>query len=116
VPSVPRLPNGEIDMTAMWLMNMDATRAILYWSDLYRPHDFVGRPNPRAAEAVDLLRKPSYKMGWMGYAHCRICKESLGTHDFSAHGFVWPEKAEHYILAHGLWIPDLDDLLAAAKI
>jgi hypothetical protein len=54
-------------------------------------------------------------MGYMGWADCRICGERLGTRDFFGHGFVWPEKADHYVLAHGVWTPDCDELLAAVR-
>lgn len=111
----PLLPNGKIDYHALWLMALGATREILFWSKTYRPHDFINRPNPRADIAVQILRNPKNKMGYMGFALCRICDAHLGSHDFAAHGFVWPQGAEHYIIAHQLWIPELDDLIAAAN-
>lgn len=54
-------------------------------------------------------------MGYMGWADCRICGERLGTRDFFGHGFVWPEKAEHYVLVHRVWTKECDDLLAAVR-
>src|SRR5512135_3486716 len=54
-------------------------------------------------------------MGYMGYAECRICKERLGTRDFFGYGFVWPEKADHYVLVHKVWTKECDELLAAVR-
>jgi hypothetical protein len=54
-------------------------------------------------------------MGYMGFAECRICGERLGTRDFFGHGFVWPEKADHYVLVHSVWTKECDELLAAVR-
>ena len=54
-------------------------------------------------------------MGYMGWADCRICGERLGTRDFFGHGFVWPEKADHYALVHRVWTKECDELLAAVR-
>lgn len=54
-------------------------------------------------------------MGYMGFAECRICGEHLGTRDFFGHGYVWPEKADHYILVHKVWTADCDALLAVLR-
>ena len=50
----------------------------------------------------------------MGFANCRICGANLGSRDVTAFGFVWPEKAEHYILDHDVWTPDCMRLLQRA--
>lgn len=49
-------------------------------------------------------------MGYMGWADCRICGDRLGTRDFFGHGFVWPEKADHYVLEHDVWTPECAEL------
>lgn len=54
-------------------------------------------------------------MGYMGWADCRICGERLGTRDFFGHGFIWPEKADHYVLSHKVWTKDCDEMLAAVR-
>lgn len=54
-------------------------------------------------------------MSYMGWADCRICGERLGTRDLFGHGFVWPEKADHYVLVHGVWTTECDEMLAAAR-
>ena len=65
--------------------------------------------SPENPEGGDVL------MGYMGWADCRICGVQLGTQDLGRFGFVWPEGCEHYILAHDVWVPGLDFLLAAAR-
>lgn len=52
---------------------------------------------------------------YMGHANCRICGLELGSADLTGWGFMWPEKAEHYILVHLVWTPDCDRLLQAVR-
>jgi hypothetical protein len=54
-------------------------------------------------------------MSYMGWADCRICGERLGTSDFFGHGFMWPEKADHYVLIHKVWTKECDEMLAAVR-
>lgn len=54
-------------------------------------------------------------MSYMGWADCRMCGEHLGTRDFFGHGFVWPEKADHYVLIHEVWTRECTELLAAVR-
>jgi hypothetical protein len=54
-------------------------------------------------------------MGYMGWADCRICGDRLGTRDLFGHGFVWPEKADHYVLVHKVWTKECDEMLAAVR-
>jgi hypothetical protein len=54
-------------------------------------------------------------MGYMGWADCRICGARLGTQDLFGHGFVWPEKADHYVLVHKVWTPECDEMLAVVR-
>jgi hypothetical protein len=54
-------------------------------------------------------------MSYMGWADCRICGKRLGTRDFFGHGFVWPEKADHYLTSHKVWTPECDEMLAAVR-
>jgi hypothetical protein len=54
-------------------------------------------------------------VSYMGWADCRMCEERLGTRDLFGNGFVWPEKAEHYVLVHGVWTRECDELLAAVQ-
>ncbi len=50
-----------------------------------------------------------------GHATCRVCGEELGSKDLFGHGFVWPEKADHYVLAHRVWTPGCDEMLAVLR-
>ena len=54
-------------------------------------------------------------MSYLGYANCRICGEQLGTRDFFGYGFVWPEKAEHYVINHHVWTKECDEMLIAVR-
>jgi hypothetical protein len=47
----------------------------------------------------------------MGWASCRICGAQLGSMDLTRFGFVWPEKAEHYVVAHDVWTPECSEIL-----
>jgi len=49
------------------------------------------------------------------WAICRMCGRPLGTRDFFGHGFVWPEGAAHYVVAHQVWTPECDEMLAAIR-
>ena len=65
-----------------------------------------GPSNPRGGSVL---------MGYMGFAECRICGERLGTRDLFGYGYIWPEKAEHYILNHKVWTPDCTEMLQAVR-
>ena len=54
-------------------------------------------------------------ISYMGWADCRICGARLGTRDFTNYGFVWPEKADHYVALHKVWTPECSELLAAVR-
>lgn len=56
-----------------------------------------------------------YGLAYMGWADCRICGERLGTRDMIGLGFIWPEKAEHYITHHNVWTRECDDFLIALR-
>lgn len=57
----------------------------------------------------------SYGMAYMGWADCRICGAKLGTRDMFGYGFIWPEKAEHYVLEHKVWTPECEQFLRAVQ-
>ena len=69
---------------------------------------------PRAdrEELARVLQRGDVGTAYMGWADCRICGRQLGTRDFFGYGFLWPEKAEHYVLEHDVWTPECD---AAAR-
>ena len=54
-------------------------------------------------------------MSYLGWADCRICGARLGTRDFYGNGFVWPERADHYLVAHQVWTPECDEMLAVVR-
>jgi hypothetical protein len=94
---------------------------MMYWSDALgeRPHDHVRRDVPDAhRRAVAFILKHGKdahpETQAMGWASCRICGVNLGSRDMTAFGFVWPEKAEHYVTAHGVWTPECSAILQRA--
>lgn len=94
---------------------------MLYWGDSLgaRPHDHVRRDVPDLARRqVALVLQNGTDahpgVGLRGSANCRICGEPLGSGNLTAFGFVWPEKADHYVLVHGVWTPECSQLLHAA--
>jgi hypothetical protein len=99
--------------------------ALLGIKALPRPQDFIRNDIPyddRQTVAKALALRSTMNptggevlMGYMGWSDCRICNERLGTRDLFGYGFIWPEKAEHYILNHNVWTPDCDALLAAVR-
>ena len=91
---------------------------MLYWGSAIgdRPQDFVRHD----VTAID-RRSIAFVLGKgddahpemqaLGWADCRICGAQLGSGDLTKFGFVWPEKAEHYVLVHGVWTPECSALL-----
>ena len=82
-----------------------------------QPKDHVRRDVPRAdrEELARVLQRGDVGTAYMGWADCRICGRQLGTRDFFGYGFLWPEKAEHYVLEHDVWTSECDELLAAVR-
>jgi len=97
---------------------------IMYWSQGKRPEDYedaAGYIEPeRRRWVIETLKTSPTVEEWRGGAGCRLCRvyhntsTLLGHRDLGAFGFVWPEGAEHYIIEHGVWHPDLDALYEAA--
>lgn len=103
------------------LSDLGSEDRLFFWSPSKRPQDFQSTPRwkvtpARRAELVKLLMHGNVLMSYMGHADCRICGAELGFRDLGDFGLVWPEKAEHYVLEHGVWLPDCDKLLAAAAM
>lgn len=93
----------------------------MYWgaADGDRPQDSVDLNVPawRRQALVFILKNgvdahPDIRA--KGWASCRICGAMLGSMDLTRFGFVWPEKAEHYVLAHDVWTPECSLLLESA--
>lgn len=69
----------------------------------------------RVKRIVEFLTHPEFEMGYRGDARCRICKKMLGYRDFFRGKWCWPEMAEHYILEHNVWVPELDEILDGSE-
>jgi hypothetical protein len=82
-----------------------------------QPKEHVRRDIPRATreELARALQRGDALMAYKGSANCQICGEQLGSQDLFGHGFVWPEKAEHYVLVHDVWTKECAVLLAALR-
>lgn len=65
-----------------------------------------GPSNPRGGSVLE---------SYFGFAECRLCGERLGTRDLFGYGYIWPERAEHYILNHKVWTPDCTEMLQAVR-
>jgi len=87
-------------------------KPILYWSEKHCPQDYENCISSVSTEAVDrviaALRLGENVQQARGWANCRICEASLGSSDLSSNGFMWPSQAEHYVVEHGVWTPDLN--------
>ena len=87
----------------------DHVRRDVPWEDreaLGRALQLHSTMNPTGGHAL---------ISYFGFAECRICGEQLGARDLFGHGFVWPEKADHYVLVHGVWTKECDEMLAAVR-
>jgi hypothetical protein len=67
------------------------------------------------AELARALSRGTAVASYTGWANCRICDVQLGTKDLTGWGFIWPERAEHYITEHEVWTPECSRLLAAVR-
>ncbi len=94
-------------------------RKILFWEHApgQRPQDFVRHDIPRGKreQLATVLKHGRRGLQYRGWAECRICGKHLGSADVHGLGFMWPEKAEHYILVHDVWTPDCDALYAMMR-
>lgn len=125
-------------------MSGDAGRQLLYWDDEVddvmplvhalgvalgqrrgQPKDHV-RHDVRASDRLTLvsalqIRSAANPSGGAvlathaGWADCRLCGRHLGTRDFFGYGFIWPERADHYVLIHKVWTKECDEMLAAVR-
>ncbi len=95
---------------------------ILYWGVELgaRPQDHVRtdisrRYRHELAAVLGAGAESHPDIRYKGSATCRICGEQLGARDLHGHGYEWPEKAEHYVLAHDVWTPGCEALLQASR-
>lgn len=88
--------------------------AIGYWNSKFFQEDRFIWPQELVKDSVndDMLKLSSYlskgksAIAWKGYSSCRICKKLLGTCCLTDGVYIWPEKLEHYILEHKIYLPD----------
>lgn len=82
-----------------------------------RPEDCINPyvPLRKRQQVAKLLAAGAPIEKYFGHAHCRICGVELGHCDLAGYGFIWPEKAEHYVLEHDVWTPELDLFYNAAR-
>ena len=98
-------------------MRASPDKQILFWEHApgQRPQDFI-RPDISRAQRehlANILASGHRGAQCRGWAECRICGAHLGSADLHGYGFMWPEKAEHYLLKHDVWTPGCDALYAA---
>jgi hypothetical protein len=87
-----------------------------YWGDSEGLSDL---PCPQSLvrtgwQAHDLDRIAAYLRGghtfavWCGLAFCRFtgCGQVIGSRDLTDGEWVWPQGLEHYLLQHGVCLPD----------
>jgi hypothetical protein len=98
--------------------------AIGYWSYkwdfksiLPYPSDFIDETwdvNELQVVAAYIAKQPAVEH-WRGYSACRLCGEVLGSTCLSDGKFIFPEKFEHYLLAHKVRPPQafIDHVLRA---
>lgn len=89
---------------------------IMFWSEDLKPADCVDQnvPAEKREAIAKILTAGKVDAQYRGIAHCRMCRRMLGSADLTGHGFKWPQNAEHYVLKHGVWLPELDVLLQKA--
>ena len=72
-------------------------------------------PQDKRQELARALQDGNVLTTYRGCAACRICGVRLGSQDWFGYGFVWPQKAEHYVLMHDVWTKECDALLAVLR-
>ena len=89
-----------------------ARKRIMYWSHDKKPDDFVTDiPAEKKQKAIAVLSSGEPVKFWMGWANCKMCWTRLGTNCVGNDTHMWPEMAEHYVSAHNVWVPELDEII-----
>ena len=76
---------------------------------LVQPHHlinelwYVGKDKNKIVKYLDEGKDIA---SYMGKSKCRICQQSLGSHDLTDGRYLWPEKFSHYISEHNICLPD----------
>lgn len=56
---------------------------------------------------ADFLSRGFVARAYMGYSPCRLCGCDNGNLEFTDGVFVWPEGLRHYVVDHGVRLPDM---------
>ena len=87
--------------------------AVGYWNSKFfqedrfiYPHEIVSESKlPDMLKLADYVAKGNSAIAWKGYSACRICDKILGTRCLTDGAYIWPEKLEHYIVEHDIFLP-----------
>lgn len=86
--------------------------AVGYWNDkpfeerFIYPQEVVSEKKlPDMLKLADYVAKGNSAIAWKGYSACRICDKILGTRCLTDGAYIWPEKLEHYIVEHDIFLP-----------
>jgi hypothetical protein len=93
-------------------------KKILFWDENHKPQDFVNT-NVRELDRnriIDIMKRAVSTRRYKGFARCRICGDRLGASDMKWGKYVWPQKAEHYVEKHDVWVPEFNDIIEAADV
>ncbi len=55
---------------------------------------------------VSYLRMGFVARSFMGFSRCRFCGKENGNLELSDGHFVWPDGLAHYVVEHGVRLPD----------
>lgn len=87
----------------------DNLTPIFFWSDEHKPQDYIvsGIPALKRLALAGVLMGGEMIASYRGLAICRMpkCKYMIGSQDWEAFGYKYPNGCEHYVLYHNIWVP-----------
>jgi hypothetical protein len=93
-------------------------KKIFFWSDEHLPGNCItdAIPSLKRLALAGVLMGGDEVNSYRGLALCRMpkCGQFLGSQDLTAYGYMFPSRCEHYVLQHGVWLPECEDLLELA--
>lgn len=88
---------------------------LFYWNSEYTPRDriIIGIPALKRLALAGILCKGNAidKNQSAKLAKCLICNDILNSEDFTICGYKYPKDSDHYVLNHGVWLPEQCDYL-----
>lgn len=75
------------------------------WPDVRQFVDVNWDPDERD-QVANYLQSGLVVRSYMGYSPCRLCGKDNGDLELSDGAYVWPDGLAHYILEHGVRLPD----------